>query len=130
MRHDLCDNVSIVFIVRYYPIFHDYRSYRKNANYLYKNNIRPCLPSRAEIFYCQDANSYMLTFCLNKFDRVKPWKCCVVRYEPLIQHYGLETGWPDITTDFNVALFFAVSYYDRDEIAKNNATDKEANGSL
>jgi len=30
-----------------------------------------------------------------------------VLFEPLAQHYGLETTWLDITSDFNVALFFA-----------------------
>ena len=30
-----------------------------------------------------------------------------VLFEPLAQHYGLETEWLDITNDFDVALFFA-----------------------
>lgn len=30
-----------------------------------------------------------------------------VLFEPLAQHYGLETEWMDITSDFDVALFFA-----------------------
>ena len=30
-----------------------------------------------------------------------------VLFEPLAQHYGLETEWLDITSDFDVALFFA-----------------------
>ena len=44
---------------------------------------------------------------LRKFDHVKNWNYCDVLYDALAQHYGLETGWLDITNDFNVALFFA-----------------------
>ncbi len=33
-------------------------------------------------------------------------------YEQLAQHYGLETYWLDITTDFEVALFFACCKFD------------------
>lgn len=35
-----------------------------------------------------------------------------VLFEPLAQHYGLETEWLDITSDFNVALFFAACGWD------------------
>lgn len=38
-----------------------------------------------------------------------------VLFEPLAQHYGLETEWLDITNDFNVALFFATCYWDNSE---------------
>ncbi|MBO5353478.1 MAG: FRG domain-containing protein [Lachnospiraceae bacterium] len=37
-----------------------------------------------------------------------------VLFEPLAQHYGLETDWLDITSDFNVALFFAACGWDSD----------------
>jgi hypothetical protein len=33
-------------------------------------------------------------------------------YEQIAQHYGLETRWLDITSDFEVALFFACCKYD------------------
>ncbi len=33
-------------------------------------------------------------------------------FAPLAQHYGIETDWLDITSDFNVALFFAVCGWD------------------
>ena len=59
-----------------------------------------------------DMRVYELSCLLNKFDHVKTWKkYSDVLYEVLAQHYGLETGWLDITSDFNVALFFANSYY-------------------
>lgn len=35
-----------------------------------------------------------------------------VLFEPLAQHYGLETEWLDVTSDFEVALFFATCYWD------------------
>lgn len=50
---------------------------------------------------------------LKKFSHVREWKNCDILYEALAQHYGLETGWLDITNDFNVALFFATCYWDR-----------------
>ena len=45
------------------------------------------------------------------FNHVKNWNYCDVIYEVLAQHYGLETGWLDITNDFKIALFFAVCYW-------------------
>lgn len=52
------------------------------------------------------------SFLLQKFQHVQNWKDSDVLYEPLAQHYGLETGWLDITSDFNTALFFATCYWD------------------
>lgn len=48
---------------------------------------------------------------LLQFDIVRNWAGDVL-YEPLAQHYGLDTEWLDITNDFNVALFFATCYWD------------------
>ncbi len=53
-----------------------------------------------------------LIYC---FEHVKNWNYCDVLYEPLAQHYGIETCWLDITNDFNVALFFACCYWDEKE---------------
>lgn len=52
---------------------------------------------------------------LRKFQHVLTWKDSDVLYEPLAQHYGLETGWLDITSDFNTALFFATCYWNGDK---------------
>ena len=52
---------------------------------------------------------------LKKFWHVSNWKISDVQYDVLAQHYGLETCWPDITSDFNVALFFATCYWDDDQ---------------
>lgn len=53
-------------------------------------------------------------FFLRNFDRVACWeeKGLSVLWEPLAQHYGLETDWLDITNDFNTAIFFATCRWD------------------
>ena len=53
---------------------------------------------------------------LNKLGIVRFWQANygTVLYEPLAQHYGLETRWLDITSDLDVALFFATCKYDSD----------------
>lgn len=59
-----------------------------------------------------DMRVYEFSCLLQKFEHVKAWKkYSDVLYDTLAQHYGLETGWLDITSDFNVALFFANCYY-------------------
>lgn len=50
-------------------------------------------------------------YFIHKFDIVKDWEYSSVLFELLAQHYGLDTQWLDITSDFNVALFFANCYY-------------------
>jgi hypothetical protein len=52
------------------------------------------------------------SFLLNKLEHVQNWNACDVFYEVLAQHYGIESGWLDITSDFNVALFFATCIFD------------------
>jgi hypothetical protein len=67
---------------------------------------------------------------LSKFDHVAGWNYCDVLYDVLAQHYGLDTGWLDITNDFNTALFFATCHYDgsgwkpltREDTEKNEMT--------
>lgn len=69
---------------------------------------------------------------LQRFEHVKNWDYSDVLYDLIAQHYGLNTGWLDITNDFNVALFFATCYWDRDykewrPLTKKQTEDKEEN---
>ncbi len=41
-------------------------------------------------------------FFLEKFQHVREWKISDVLYDTIAQHYGLETSWLDITSDFKV----------------------------
>lgn len=59
-----------------------------------------------------DMRIYEFSSLLRRFQHVKNWHIGDVLYETLAQHYGLETSWLDITSDFNVALFFACCYYE------------------
>lgn len=54
---------------------------------------------------------YEFSCLLNKFQHVQNWDYCDVLFEALAQHYGLETSWLDITSDFKIALFFACCHF-------------------
>ena len=75
------------------------------------------LNTTEKIIYHFVANMRIAEFqlFLNKLKIVKFWSenYGTVLYEPLAQHYGLETEWLDITSDLNVALFFATCKYDK-----------------
>lgn len=62
---------------------------------------------------------------LNCFNHVKEWHYCDVLYDALAQHYGLETDWLDITSDFNVALFFATCFWDNNDKRWKPLTKKQ-----
>lgn len=51
---------------------------------------------------------------VGQFEHLNHWRSrnCDILYDALAQHYGLETAWLDITTDIEVALFFATCRYD------------------
>src|SRR6056297_495533 len=70
-------------------------------------------PKEKELYrFISDMRIAEFSLLLNKFEHVNKWDHCDVLYEVLAQHYGLETGWLDITNDFSTALFFATCYYD------------------
>lgn len=69
----------------------------------------------------KDVYTYVSKMRIQEFKRlidrtniVNQWKNLGldILYEPLAQHYGLDTTWLDITSDFRVALFFATCTYD------------------
>lgn len=64
-----------------------------------------------------DMRIYEFKCLIEQFDHVAGWSQSDVLYDVLAQHYGLETCWMDMTSDFDVALFFAACYYDSKEKA-------------
>lgn len=96
------------------------RNYYRGENRLYPESVPTLLRNLKKYTTIQEKELYRMVAdmriaefkaLLNKFDHVKNWKYSDVLYEVLAQHYGLETGWLDITNDFNVALFFATCYW-------------------
>ena len=49
---------------------------------------------------------------ISELDLIKKWNYCDIFPEFIAQHYGLDTEYLDITGNFLVAMFFAVSRYD------------------
>lgn len=66
-------------------------------------------------------------FFISQFDIAKKWEAeySDMLYELLAQHYGLETLWLDITSDLEVALFFAVCRWDDKAKSWRPLTQKE-----
>nr|WP_300129588.1 FRG domain-containing protein [uncultured Butyricicoccus sp.] len=66
-------------------------------------------------------------FLISQFDLVKRWEAQYsdVLYELLAQHYGLETLWIDITSDLEVALFFAACQWDDEKKKWRPLTQEE-----
>lgn len=63
-----------------------------------------------------DMRIYEFKRLIDKFFTVqRESKLKTILYECLAQHYGLETSWLDITSDFKTALFFATCYFDKTE---------------
>ena len=97
------------------------RNYYRGENQIFKESIPSLLRTlrrystrkEKELYrFVADMRIAEFRFFLERFRHVINWNLCDILYEPLAQHYGLETGWLDITSDFNVALFFATCYWD------------------
>ena len=97
------------------------RNYYRGERSIYPASIASLLRSLDKYETRQEKELYRLVAdmrvaefrCfLQKFRHVHEWKDSDVLYEPLAQHYGLETGWLDITSDFRTALFFATCRWD------------------
>ena len=100
------------------------RNYYRGENQIFKESVPSLLralkkyptPKEKELYrFVADMRIAEFKFLLERFEHVINWNICDILYEPLAQHYGLETGWIDITSDFNVALFFATCYWDNTE---------------
>lgn len=70
-------------------------------------------------------------YIVRQFEHLRHWRSrnCDVLYDVLAQHYGLETAWLDITTDIEVALFFATCRYDAESQKWVPLTRAETHGS-
>lgn len=97
------------------------RNYYRGENQIFKESIPSLLRTLKQYSNQKEKELYRFVadmriaefkFLLERFEHVINWDICDILYEPLAQHYGLETGWIDITSDFNVALFFATCYWD------------------
>lgn len=67
--------------------------------------------------FVYDMKIYEFKMLLSKFKHISNWdkQYSDVLYEPLAQHYGIETKWLDITNDFEVALFFACCWFNKEK---------------
>lgn len=112
------------------------RNYYRGEREIYPESIPSLLRSLKKYNNKKDRELYRFVadmrikefeILLNRFEHVKKWKDSDVLYEILAQHYGLETCWLDITSDFNVALFFANCRYDNNIKSWLPLTNKETN---
>ena len=97
------------------------RNFYRGENQIYPSSIPSLLRTLRQYKTREEKELYRLisdmriaefSFLLKKFHHVQEWKDSDVLYEPLAQHYGLQTSWLDITSDFNTALFFATCRWD------------------
>ena len=96
------------------------RNYYRGENQIYPSSVPTLLRTlrkyngreEKELYrMISDMRIYEFSCLLRQFQHVQNWEYGDVLYEALAQHYGLETAWLDITSDFNVALFFACCEY-------------------
>lgn len=100
-----------------------FRNYYRGENRIFEKS-QPTLLRRLEAYTNkQDKELYRMVadmriaefgILLRKFEHVQKWSISDILFESLAQHYGLETGWLDITTDFDVAMFFATCWWDEE----------------
>lgn len=97
------------------------RNYYRGENQIFPSSVPSLVRKLKQYRTQQEQELYRLVSdmriaefrsLLQKFQHVQVWQDSDILYEPLAQHYGLEIGWLDITSDFNTALFFATCYWD------------------
>lgn len=97
-------------------------SYFRGENQIYKSS-QPTIHRKIEHLSDCEKSVYLFVnsmriaefkLFIDRFDILRLWtdRGLSVLYEPLAQHYGIETKWLDITSDLDVALFFANCQYD------------------
>lgn len=97
-------------------------SYYRGENQIYKSS-QPTIHRKIEHLSDCEKSVYLFVnsmriaefkLFIDRFDILRLWtdRGLAVLYEPLAQHYGIETKWLDITSDLDVALFFANCQYD------------------
>lgn len=99
------------------------RNFYRGENQLFPESLPSLLralkryssPEERELYrLVADMRIAEFMFLLKRFQHVQNWNYSDVLYEAIAQHYGLETSWLDITNDFNVALFFATCFWNKD----------------
>lgn len=99
-------------------------NYYRGENQIYPESLPTLLRSLKRFPSIKEKELYRLVadmkisefqFFLDKFQHVREWMNSDVLYDAIAQHYGLETSWLDITSDFKVAMFFATCYWDKGE---------------
>ena len=97
------------------------RNFYRGENQIYPSSIPSLLRAIRRYKTREEKELYRLvsdmriaefSYLLQQFRHVQDWKVSDVLYEPLAQHYGLQTSWLDITSDFNTAMFFATCRWD------------------
>lgn len=102
------------------------RNYYRGENAIYPSSV-PSLLRKLRIYknkedqeqyrLVADMRIYEFQCLLDRFEQTAYWKKTYgdVLYDVLAQHYGLETCWLDITSNLEVALFFANCYFKDDQ---------------
>lgn len=98
----------------------DYRHYYRGENQFFeKSESNLCRrlsqiddENQRELYrIVADMRIYEFKRLLFMFEHVQKWKYSDVLHECIAQHYGLETPWLDITTDYYVAMFMATCFW-------------------
>ena len=75
-----------------------------------------------------DMRVHEFSMLINRFQHVNDWSYSDVLYECIAQHYGFETAWLDITSDLNMAMFFATCFWKDGKwypLTRNETEDSE-----
>ncbi|MCR4763747.1 MAG: FRG domain-containing protein [Lachnospiraceae bacterium] len=97
-----------------------FRHFYRGENQIYKNTESTLCRKIREYKTYEEQELYRLIsdmriaefrYLLGQFLHVQEWNLSDILYECIAQHYGMETSWLDITSSYDVALFFATCFY-------------------